>query len=104
MNKLDENYNPEFISVSDDNGDEYVFEVLDRLYTDDGKEYVAVVPADEEEDDDAIANIELIILESTTDENGDAFLAQIEDDDTYDAIEELFIERLSEFYDIDEEE
>lgn len=100
---MDENYNPEFVSVSDETGNEYVFEVLDRIYTDDGKEYVALVPA-EEEDDDLTENIELIILEATTDEDGDSFLAQIEDDDTYDAIEELFIERLSEFYDIDEEE
>lgn len=103
MNELDENYTPEFVSVSDESGNEYVFEILDRLYTDDGKEYVAVVPADDE-DDDSVGNIELIILESTMDEKGDAFLSQIEDDDTYEAIEELFIERLSEFYDIDEEE
>ena len=101
---MDDNYNPEFVSVSDETGNEYVFEVLDRIYTDDGKEYVALVPADEEEDDDLNENVELIILEATTDEEGDSFLAQIEDDDTYEAIEELFIERLSEFYDIDEEE
>ncbi len=101
---MDENYNPEFVSVSDETGNEYVFEVLDRIYTDDGKEYVALVPAEEEDDDDMTENIELIILEATTDEDGDSFLVQIEDDDTYEAIEELFIERLSEFYDIDEEE
>ena len=101
---MDDNYNPEFVSVSDETGNEYVFEVLDRIYTDDGKEYVALVPADEEEDDDLNENVEFIILEATADEEGDSFLAQIEDDDTYEAIEELFIERLSEFYDIDEEE
>lgn len=101
---MDENYNPEFVSVSDETGNEYVFEVLDRIYTDDGKEYVALVPAEEEDDDDMTENIELIILEATTDEDGDSFLVQIEDDDTYEAIEELFIERLSEYYDIDEEE
>ena len=49
---MDENYTPEFVSVSDENGDEYVFEILDRIYTDDGHEYVAVVPADEDENDE----------------------------------------------------
>lgn len=100
---MEDNYNPEFICVSDDDGTEYVFEVLDRIDTDDGKQYIAVVPTDGEEEDDIAENIELIILE-VTEENGDSFLAQIEDDDEYDSIEELFIERLSEFYDIDEEE
>ena len=100
---MDDNYNPVFISVSDDNGEEYVFEILDRIDTDDGRQYVAVVPAEEEEDENTDEEIELIILEVTEDENGDPFLSQIEDDAEYEAIEELFIERLSEFYDIDEE-
>ncbi|MBQ6863386.1 MAG: DUF1292 domain-containing protein [Clostridia bacterium] len=100
---MEDNYNPEFICVSDEDGTEYVFEVLDRIDTDDGKQYIAVVPTDGEEDDDTAENIELIILE-VTEENGDPFLSQIEDDDEYDKIEELFLERLSEFYDIDEEE
>lgn len=100
---MEDNYNPEFICVSDEDGTEYVFEVLDRIDTDDGKQYIAVVPTDGEEDDDTAENIELIILE-VTEENGDPYLSQIEDDDEYDKIEELFLERLSEFYDIDEEE
>ena len=94
---MEDNYNPEFICVSDEDGTEYVFEVLDRIDTDDGKQYIAVVPTDGEEDDDTAENIELIILE-VTEENGDPFLSQIEDDDEYDKIEELFLERLSEFY------
>ncbi len=101
---MEDNYNPEFISVSDDNGTEYVFEILDRIYTDDGKEYIAVVPTDDSEEDDEQENIELIVLEVVEDEEGDSFLQQIEDEDVYEAIESLFIERLSEFYDIDEDE
>lgn len=101
---MEDNYNPEFISVSDESGNEYVFEILDRIYTDDGKEYVAVVPTDDGDDDESEENVELIVLESTVDEEGDSFLSQIEDNDVYEAIEELFIERLSEFYDIEEQE
>ncbi len=101
---MEDNYNPEFVSVSDDNGTEYVFEILDRIFTDDGKEYIAVVPTDDSDEDDTEENIELIVLEVVEDEEGDSFLQQIEDEDVYDAIEALFIERLSEFYDIDEGE
>lgn len=98
---MDEEYNPDFISVSDENGTEYIFEVLDRIDTDEGKQYVAVVPADSEEDDDAEESIELIVLE-VIEEDGDPFLVQIEDQQEYEAIEALFIDRLSEFYDVEE--
>lgn len=110
---MDEEYNPEFLSVTDENGNEFIFEVLDTIELD-GKKFVAVTPSDEEEDDETELleeeaeeaeedveieeNVELILLEAF-EENGVSCLAGITDEKLYDRVEEIFYERLSEYYD-----
>ncbi|MFY9197730.1 MAG: DUF1292 domain-containing protein, partial [Acutalibacteraceae bacterium] len=58
---MDNEYNPDIITVVDEDGKEHIFEELDRIETDEGR-YVALIPVydDSEEilDDDG----ELIIL------------------------------------------
>ena len=95
-----EEYGPDLVSVIDDEGNQHQFEVLDAIETDEGR-YVALVPVlDPEEavEDDG----ELIILE-VADENGEDLLVPIEDDDVFDEIAAIFEERLSEYYEINEE-
>lgn len=91
------NTDPEIITLIDDDGNELSFEELDRIETDDGKRYVAVVPFSEDDTDED--EVELIFLRVTT-EDDNAYLEPIEDEDEFNEIAEIFTERLSEFYDI----
>ncbi len=95
-----EEYGPDLVSVIDDEGNQHQFEVLDAIETDEGR-YVALVPvldpAEAVEDDG-----ELIILE-VANENGEDLLVPIEDDEVFDEIAAIFEERLSEYYEINEE-
>lgn len=99
---MSEEFGNNIVSVLDDEGNEHQFEILDAIETDDGR-YVALLPiytdADAAIEDDG----ELVILEVVNDE-GEDLLVPIEDDDTFDEIAEIFEERLSEYYEINEEE
>ncbi len=97
-----EEYGPDIVSVTDEDGVEHMFEELDRIETDDAR-YVALTPYYDETaeilDDDG----ELIILK-VVEEDGETYLEPIEDEDEFDEISEIFEKRLSELYDFDEEE
>lgn len=98
---MNEEYTPDIITVADEDGKEHTFEILDSIETDTDK-YVAVTAyyddAEEMIEDDG----ELIILKVEETE-GDSFLAPIEDDAEFDEIAAVFEERLSEIFDIREE-
>ncbi len=99
---MSEEYGPDIVSVTDENGVEHIFEELDRIETDDAR-YVALTPYYDETaeilDDDG----ELIILK-VIEEDGETYLEPIEDEAEFDEIGEIFEKRLSELYDLDEEE
>lgn len=99
---MSEEYGPDIVSVTDENGVEHIFEELDRIETDDAR-YVALTPYYDETaeilDDDG----ELIILK-VIEEDGETYLEPIEDESEFDEIGEIFEKRLSELYDLDEEE
>lgn len=98
---MSEEFNPDLVSVIDENGVEHVFEELDRIETDTAK-YVALLPvyddAEEIIDDDG----ELIILK-VCEEDGETYLEPIEDDNEFNEIGKIFEERLSELFSFDEE-
>ena len=96
-------YGPDIITVVDDDGAEHQFEVLDRIETDDDQKYVAIIPFYENPKEMLDDDGELIILRviETEDEN---ILEPIEDDDEFDEISAIFQERLSEYFDFDEED
>ena len=99
---MSEEFNPDLVSVIDENGVEHVFEELDRIETDTAK-YVALLPvygeAEEILDDDG----ELIILK-VCEEDGETYLEPIEDDNEFNEIGKIFEERLSELFEFNEEE
>ncbi len=96
-------YNPDLISVVDENGVEHTFEELDRIETDDGR-FVALLPvyqdAEEILDDDG----ELIILSVFEEDDGETYLAPIEDDKLFDEIGKIFEERLEDLFEFDDAE
>ena len=93
-------YEASLITISDEDGTEYQFEQIDDIDTEDGH-YVALLPVYDDDDDVIDDDAELVILK-VLEEDGEEVLCTIDDDDESDKISELFISRLSEFYEIDE--
>lgn len=99
---MSEEFNPDLVSVIDENGVEHVFEELDRIETDTAK-YVALLPVFDEAEEILDDDGELIILK-VCEEDGETYLEPIEDDNEFNEIGKIFEERLSELFDFDEVE
>lgn len=95
-----EEYNPDIISLEDDDGKEYTFEVLDRIETDESR-YIALLPVYDDPKAMLDDNGELVILR-VVEENGEEFFEDIEDDDEYDMIVDAFTDRLQDLFEIEE--
>ncbi len=95
-----EEYNPDIITLEDDDGVEYTFEVLDRIETDEAR-YVALLPIYDDPQKMLDDSGELVILK-VEEENGEEFFADIEDDDEYNMIVDAFTDRLQDAFDIEE--
>jgi uncharacterized protein YrzB (UPF0473 family) len=94
-------FNPDLISVVDENGVEHVFEELDRIETDEGR-FVALLPVYQEAEEILDDDGDVIILK-VSEEDGETYLEPIEDDNEFNEIGKIFEERLSELFDLDEE-
>ena len=95
----EQEYNPNLITVQDDDGVEHVFEELDRIETDQGR-YVAMLPTFDSEEEMLESDSELIILRVIED-GEETYLAAIDDDDEFDEVAEIFEERLADLFEID---
>ena len=94
--EADEN-EPDLITLTDEEGTEYTFEVIDAV-DHNGTHYMAMVPYVEDEkqlDED----LQLVIMKVGQDEEGE-FLDVVEDDEELYEISGVFEKRLSEEYDI----
>ncbi len=98
---MSDEFNPDLVSVIDENGVEHVFEELDRIETDTAK-YVALLPVYDEAEEILDDDGELIILK-VCEEDGETYLEPIEDDNEFNEIGKIFEERLSELFSFDEE-
>ena len=83
-------YGSDFISIVDDDGNEFELEVLTTLDYN-GCSYMAVVPADESDEE----NLEVSILKST-EEDGEPILSIIEDEAELQAVYDLIMDQLYE--------
>ncbi len=92
-------YNPDIITLADDEGKEYSFEVLDAIETDDGR-YLALLPTFEDPQKMLDDSGELVIVK-VGEEDGEEFYYEIEDDDEYETIADAFVDRLEDFFEID---
>lgn len=93
---LDEEYfDTEIYTLTDEEGNEEEFELIGK-YMENGVTYNALIPADEKKQ-----NGEYIILRREEDEEGNVFLATIEDDDEFDRIADIFDDS---FNDVDYDE
>ncbi len=79
----------DLISLLDDEGNEYEFEVLDEIDYKDGH-YYALMPTFDLPEQDIESGSTYMIFEAVEDENGEPQLAEIEDEDLLDEISEIF--------------
>ena len=92
-------YTPDILTLEDEDGNESAFEVIDTMELD-GKTYVALTPYFENPEDMLEGDAELVVLVSE-EVDGEEFLASIDDDDEYERIGNIFLDRLAAY---DEEE
>ncbi len=92
-------YNPDIISLLNDDGEEFTFEVLDAIETDEAR-YLALLPTYDDPTEMLNDSGELVIVK-VGEEDGEEYYYEIEDDDEYETIADAFIDRLEEFFEID---
>ena len=103
-NTEDEEYQPDLMTLEDEDGNEVTFEVIDAL-DHKGVHYLAVVEYTENEEDaedeeDVNEDAQLVILSVGEDSEGE-YLDVVEDDETLMEVSKLFEQRLSDNYEID---
>ncbi len=94
---MNEEFGPDIVSVTDEDGIEHIFEELDRIETDDGNKYVALIPIYDDEEEILDSDGDVLILK-VIEENGENYLVQIEDEKEFNEIGNIFEDRLIEKY------
>lgn len=97
-----EEYGNDIVTLTDDDGKSYSFEILDAIETDTGR-YLAMVPYFSDPQEKLDDSGDLVLVKVQEDENGDEYFEDIANDDEYETIADLFIDRLQDDYDIEEE-
>ena len=104
---MEENFGPDFITVTDEDGNDFELELVDTLEHK-GVTYYAMFPAVEEDeatgeprDVDADDEEYGLVIMKGIQENGEELLSTLDSDEELDAVYELFMERF--FQDEDEE-
>ncbi len=103
MEEMD--FNPEIFTLTDEEGNEHEFELMDVMEVD-GTTYYALVPYSEDPEAALEEDTELVILKAGADDDGVDFLSTIDNDEEYDRIGNMFIDRISKMLEeeFDEEE
>ncbi len=96
----EEYYEPDILSVTDDNGEEILFELLERYETEDNNVYVAITEYHDDEEEILDAAYEILFLK--VEEDGDnEYLVEIEDADEYSKISEILMKMVEDKYDVE---
>lgn len=98
--KFDNEMAADLYTLVDEDGVEQQFEMLDSMDVGDDR-YYALVPYYDDPTKEIEADSELVILKSEFDKNNEETLVTIDDDDEYERIGNMFLERLNEIYDGD---
>ena len=104
---MDDSFGPDFITVTDEEGNDFELEMVDSLEHN-GITYYAMFPAVEEDeatgqpkDVDADDEEYGLVIMKAIQEDGEELLSTLDSDEELDAVYELFMERF--FQDEDEE-
>ena len=100
-NTEDEEYQPDLMTLEDEDGNEVTFEVIDATEVN-GTRYLAVIPY-QEDPDSLQEDAELILMRIGTDDEGE-YMDIVDDDEELITVGKVFEERLRAMYDIDDSE
>lgn len=89
---MTEDYGSDFMTIMDEDGTEFELEILSTLEYN-GCTYLAVIPAGSDEED---GELEVSILKSVEEDDGEPILCAIEDDAELESVYELIMEQLYE--------
>lgn len=98
-----EEYNPDLLTLTNDEGEEYTFELLDTLEEEEAT-FVALTPYFDDPADAVEDSGNLVIMRLVTDEDGEKFFEEIEDDVEFDRVGNLFMSRLQDLFDFAEDD
>ena len=93
-------FSADIITLTDEDGEEHIFELVDTLEKD-GESYVALIAVAEDYEEAIYEDADLFIMK-VIEEEGEEILEIVEDDDEFDSISEIFIDRLSDIYEFGE--
>ena len=97
---MSEKYEPIIYSLTDEEGKEQQFEMLDFMEID-GQLYYAMIPYYDDEKNINEEYDEFVILKEVNDDTSDddnVLLISIDDDEEYEKIGNMFIEKLNELF------
>lgn len=100
--ELEEEFMPEIYTLEDEEGNELTFELLDTLDLDDDR-YYALMPYFENAEDLVDDDGELVILKEEI-VDGEPMMASIDDDEEYDRVGAIMLERISKMFDDEDED
>lgn len=92
-------YEPDIISVTDENGEEILFELLER-YEEGDNVYVAITEYRDDDEEIVDGDYEVIILKVIND-GDEEFLEEIEDEDEFSRISDILMKMVEEQYDVE---
>ncbi len=95
----EEYYEPDIISVTDEDGNEILFELLERYETDNDV-YVAITEYRDDAEEIVEADYEVIILKVVED-NGDEYLAEIDDEMEYEQVSDILMAMVEKKFDVE---
>ena len=96
-------YGNDILTLVDEDGQEHEFEVVDTLEM--GEErYMALVASYDDPQETLEDDGELVILKVLEDEDGEDYLEAIQEEEEFDQVAAIFMERLEDDFDFNEED
>jgi len=95
---IDEEVMPSIITLEDEDGQEHSFELVDTQEIE-GSTYTALIPYFESDDDMMESDSELLVLK-VAEEDGEEYLNIIENEEEFNRVTTIFVEKLQDLYDI----
>lgn len=103
---MDNEFTPELYELIDENGDKQMFEMLDAMDYEDERYYALTPFFDEDESEELLEDsAEVVIMKSEFDEEtGEEIMASIEDEELYEKIGNIFIERIQDMFEFEDDD
>lgn len=93
----EQDFNPDIYTLIDEDGVEQTFELLD-IMEQGGERYFALIPFYDDPEAVVEDDGDLIILKSQMDENNEELMISIDDEEEYQRIGDIFLEKLSNMF------